>query len=95
MNKDNLLKGLSEEQIAKVKACRSHEELLELAKKEGIQLNEEQLEAVNGGGCTSEPPRGDKLICPKCGSTKTGWTWFPFIGYECTCGDCGHTWTKK
>ena len=53
--KKELLKGLTEEQIAKVKACKSHEELLALAKAEGIELTDEQLEVVNGGGCTSEP----------------------------------------
>ena len=63
--KDELLKGLTEEQIAKIKACKSQDELLALAKEEGIQLSEEQLETVAGGGCseTTEP-------CPKCGSTK-------------------------
>ena len=30
--KEELLKGLSEEQIAKVKACKSQEEMLALAK---------------------------------------------------------------
>ena len=64
--KKELLKGLTEEQIAKVKACKSHEELLALAKAEGIELTDEQLEVVNGGGCTSEPSSNEK--CPKCGS---------------------------
>ena len=40
--KKELLKGLSEEQIAKVKACKSHEELLALAKQEGVELTDEQ-----------------------------------------------------
>ena len=62
--KQELLKGLTDEQIARVKACKSHEELLALAKEEGITLSDEQLEAVSGGFCseTTEP-------CPKCGST--------------------------
>ena len=91
--KKELLKGLTEEQIAKVKACKSHEELLALAKAEGIELTDEQLEVVNGGGCTSEPSSGVK--CPKCGSNKTEWVWFPFVGYELTFTKCGHEWTKK
>ena len=57
--KEELLKGLSEEQIAKIKACKSQEEILELAKQEGIELTDEQLEAVSGGGCNSG--------CPDCG----------------------------
>ena len=38
--KKELLKGLTKEQIAKVKACKNHEELMELAKKEGVSLTE-------------------------------------------------------
>ena len=62
--KNELLKGLNEEQIAKAKACKNQNELLALAKAEGIELSDEQLEAVSGGFCseTTEP-------CPKCGST--------------------------
>ncbi|MBR1846720.1 MAG: Nif11-like leader peptide family natural product precursor, partial [Bacilli bacterium] len=58
--KEELLKGLSEEQIAKLKECKNTEEILAVAKKEGVELTEEQLEAVSGGGC------GDPLICPRC-----------------------------
>lgn len=50
--KQELLKGLTEEQIARVKACKNQEEILALAKEEGIELTEEQLEAVSGGGCS-------------------------------------------
>ena len=46
-----LLKGLTEEQIKKVEACKSSEEILALAKEEGVALNDEQLEAVSGGAC--------------------------------------------
>ena len=45
--KQELLKGLSEEQVAKVKACKSHEELLALAKEEGVELTDEQLNRTN------------------------------------------------
>ncbi len=38
--KKDLLKGLTEEQITKVKACKNQEELLALAKQEGIELTE-------------------------------------------------------
>ena len=62
--KKDLLEGLTEEQIAKVKACNNTDEVLKLAKEEGIELTDEQLEVVSGGFCskTTEP-------CPKCGST--------------------------
>ena len=54
MSKEKLLKGLTEEQISKVKACKTQEELLALAKQEGVELSEEQLSAVSGGACTTE-----------------------------------------
>lgn len=60
--KKELLKGLSEEQIAKVKGCKNSEELLALAKDEGVELSNEQLESVNGGCFSSD---GNK--CPHCG----------------------------
>ena len=40
---------LSEEQKAKALACKTPEELLELAKAEGYDLNEAELEAISGG----------------------------------------------
>ncbi len=50
--RDELLKGLTKEQIAKVKACKNSEELLALARAEGIELSDEQLAAVSGGVCS-------------------------------------------
>ena len=44
--KEELLKGLTEEQVAKIKACKSQEEILAMAKQDGIELNDEQLEAI-------------------------------------------------
>ena len=63
--KNELLKVLTEEQIAKVKACENNEELLALAKAEGIELTDDQLAAANGGGCTASTPS----TCPFCGSS--------------------------
>ena len=93
-----LLKGLSEEQIKKVEACKNAEEILALAKAEGVQLSDEQLEAVSGGGCIGRDPE-----CPKCGSKNLKVThrqedsscnyheksWFTYF----KCKDCGHKWT--
>lgn len=67
MEKD-LLKNLTEEQIAKIRKCKSQDELLELAKNEGVELSDEQLEAVAGGFCDSSDFRWQ---CPKCGSSDT------------------------
>ena len=96
--KKELLKGLTDEQIKKVKECKSSEEILNLAKSEGFELSDEQLEAVSGGFCGGG---GEKISkdCPKCMS---GWTncidqyekdgekW-----YKCRCRSCGHTYTVK
>ena len=59
--KKELLKGLTEEQIAKVKACKNGEELLKLAKQEGVELSEEQLASVSGGACSSSKPKHRKI----------------------------------
>lgn len=84
---EELLKGLTEEQIAKVKACKSKEEVLDFAKEEGIELTEEQLKAVSGG-CGSTWYTGG--VCPNCGSTNTkvyNGTWSHGATIECF--DCG------
>lgn len=67
--KKELLQGLSKEQIAKVKACKNNEELLALAKAEGVQLADEQLNAISGGCYNSssvERYEIDEMQCPVC-----------------------------
>lgn len=94
--KQDLLKGLTEAQIARVKGCKNQEELLTLAKEEGIELTEEQLEGINGGcGSGSDKPKQ----CPKCGGTKI--TTKTYLGqggtereYIYRCSTCGHEWRR-
>lgn len=87
--KEELLKSLSDQQIAKVKACKTQEELLKLAKDEGIELTSEQIEAVNGGGCLSS------FKCPNCGSKD----YRKLPTYQVSgcstykCNSCGHEWS--
>ncbi len=59
---EEFLKGLSEEQIAKIKACKNQEEILKSAKEEGIEFTDEQLGAVFKSKCFATPPsaRNDK-----------------------------------
>lgn len=93
---DAMLRNLSEEQIAKARECKSGKELLELAKQEGIELNEEQLNAVSGGACDGTRneagiQRGFK--CPNCGSTNTIGEYNDYMfnskgGYHCICSNC-------
>ena len=65
MIKNELLKGLTPEQIEKYEACKNQEELLKLASEDGIELTDEQLAAVSGGFCESSP----KIYpCPVCKS---------------------------
>ena len=89
--KEELLKGLNEEQIATMRECKNTEEILMVAKEEGIELTDEQLEAVSGGACTKET-----LHCPKCGSTNLIKRAIGFAhrvsGYRITCNDCGNKW---
>ncbi len=85
-----LLKGLSEEQIKKVEVCKSPEEILSLAKAEGVELNEEQLAAVSGGACN----KGNKK-CPKCGSDNWNDEYKVINHIKCRIfkfNDCGHSW---
>ena len=92
--KKKLLKGLSEEQIAKVRACNNTDEILALAKEEGIELSDEQLQVVSGGGvCSVVSEFGENLTltpynCHKCGSNDVDGD-----GNKCTCKKCGNKWT--
>ena len=92
--KKELLKGLSKEQIAKAKACKNSEELLELAKAEGIELTDEQLSAIRGGGACSVASNVIDWVnpfdCPECGCND-----IVKDGREYTCQGCGYTWIQQ
>ena len=87
--KQDLLKGLTEEQIAKAKACKNGDELLALAKAEGVELSNEQLEAISGVGCFSSSK------CPNCGSKD----YRKLPRYQVSgcstyqCNECGYEWS--
>ena len=87
--KEELFKGLTEEQIAKAKACKNQDELLAMAKEEGIELTDEQIEEVSGGGCFSS------FKCPICGSKD--YRKLPIYQVSgCStykCNQCGHEWS--
>ncbi len=95
--KKELLKGLTEEQIKKVESCKNSEEILNLARVEGIELSDGQLEAVTGGGCLGT------LKCKKCGSKNIherrqqnpGSSGMPGrVVYFYTCRECDYEWTS-
>ena len=54
MNIDDL--DISPELKEKARACKTPDELLALAKKEGYKLSDEEMQAVNGGwsGCSDD-----------------------------------------
>lgn len=52
--KKDLLKGLTDEQIAMVKNCSSPDDLIQLAEDEGVELTDEQLRAISGGACSTD-----------------------------------------
>ena len=92
--REELLKGLTDEQIAKIKECKNNEEIFALAKQEGIELTDEQLEAVSGGNCIT----GER--CPRCNSDQVViWKWDKWENHEFKgkwqskeCKSCGHQW---
>ena len=66
MKRKDLLKGLTPEQIKKLKACKNRDDLLTLAKDEGIELTPEQLEAVSGGGALCHSSMTKDCKWPNC-----------------------------
>lgn len=58
---------LTPEQKAKARACKTPEEMVRLAREEGFELSDEQLETVGGGwGCHADEPG-----CPGACDTRT------------------------
>lgn len=84
--KKELLKGLSEEQLARIESCNSQEEILKIAKEEGTELTQEQLEAVSGGNCLTD------FDCPNCGQKIDGNSCDD--NYNYVCPHCGHRFYK-
>ena len=101
MNKE-LLKGLTKEQIAKVKQCKTSKEFINLARNEGVELTDEQLQAViggcGGGGSSDDDWEGWSGKCPKCGSTNLSGNGGKFLGenwvFYMVCNDCGNQWDQ-
>lgn len=93
--KKELLAGLTPEQIEKVRKCKTNEEFLALAKEEGIELNDEQLAAVNGGFCSDTTVTSN---CPKCGKKVSKQVYndsFYQVVAKFKCPNCGHEWTER
>ncbi len=93
--KKELLKGLTEEQIEKARACKSGEEILMLAKQEGIELTDEQLEAISGGACL-QPRKPVDLVCQQSENTNVRYNVYDMSDTrtDCHCNECGFTWSS-
>lgn len=95
--REELLQSLTPEQRGKARACRSYEELLALAKEEGVELTIDQLEAVAGGNCDTAPKTGAPYSgprCPQCGNTNVTVSWNSRTSESTlhTCNNCGTIW---
>ena len=55
---------LSAEQKAKAKACKTPEDVLALAKEEGYELSDEELDAVSGGWCSDNCTNNEHCRVP-------------------------------
>lgn len=92
MDFENL--NISPELAEEVKACKTPEEVLALAKKKGYKLSDEDLEAISGGWGMDVK---DLLPqCPSCGSYEVAMsTIFGSPGAtRCSCSKCGYEWTR-
>ena len=85
-----LFNDLSPEQQEKAKACKTKEELLQLAAEEDVEIPMEALKNVAGGCDTTE------LYCRSCGSTRIEPDDFYYwICARCCSTDIGRRVVKK
>lgn len=86
LSMENLFKSLTQDQIDKGKSCASFEELVTLAKNEGIELSDEQLEALSGGSVW-DYFEDTTATCSECGGETT---WRSSDPAPIVCPHCGH-----
>ena len=58
---EDRIKALTPEQRARAKQCKSAEELLALAKEDGYELTDDEIEGISGGWCFSDCGRHNPL----------------------------------
>lgn len=83
---------LTEEQRAKARACTTSDELIQFAKEEGVELTDEQLKSISGGGIWSDDePTNTPPVCPFCRHSGT----LEFRPDEVWCSNCFSSWKKR
>ena len=78
-------KDLSPEQCEKIDACNNVEEILAVAKEEGYELSDSELDQVSGGAWSTYG-----VNCPEC---KKVIKLSSNESQEVTCPSCGHSFT--
>ena len=82
---EKFIKDLSPELQEKARACKTNQELMELAAEEDIEIPMDALENVSGGCGDNE------LKCPYCGSTDIGSEPVNLHGTRLFCRTCQKT----
>ena len=80
------INDLTAEQLEKAKACASASELVELAKDEGVELADEDLERIAGGRNWDGSTTYYSLVCYSC---NTRYEWEAEKGQPKFCPNCG------
>jgi len=76
---------LTPEQQERIQACTTPEEVFALAREQGHELTEEEIDAISGGdNAWGNKPKNVPTACPNCGSQTIREI---ALGY--TCHDCG------
>ena len=77
----------------KLMSAQSPEQLFSLAREEGCELTDEQLESISGGWADTDEPAA--VTCPRCSSTNTGITMVGLDGLHLICRDCKYRWLPR
>ncbi len=88
------LEDWSPEQVEKAKACKTPEDILALAREEGYELSDEELDGLSGGWDPVQKAV-DRLApaCPQCSSRQVSVFPMPLTGVtHCVCHNCGYQW---
>ena len=89
-------KDLTPELREKALACKTPEDVLALAKEEGYELSDEELDVV-AGGWNPVNTVVDRVVpeCPECSSREVSVFPMPAGGLKhCVCHHCGYQWNK-